>query len=193
MGLRIGQTPSTLSALRNAPEFGRVRLDGRGSAAAEGVNAEQDPRGPLSRQEEPQVRVGFGEGTLSPLSAALRTIDRTVEEVRRTQPSLEEIRAQFQLRAAERRREAAEAQAANGDTEIPEESEGVEQVERRIPAPGAQARNFVSPLNEAAEVAATRLGDDAPEAEGAESRADAVNARPEADSRENAARFDVRV
>lgn len=207
MGIRIGQTPGTLAALRNAPEFGRVRLEGRRNAVAGGVRGQEGAAGANPREQEVTgTRVGFGEGTLSPQAAALRTIGRTVEEARRRQPSLDEIRERFQASAAERRRQNVEAafqrnqeaarSARDGGDEAP-------QVERGIPAPNARARNFVSQAN-ATNAANAPKGPEAVRADRIEARSETAAQRADNEpqpSREPAAapapnrpaRFDVRV
>jgi hypothetical protein len=108
MGLNIGPVTGALSALRAAPEFGQVRL--RGEEALRPREARQrnefEPFERRPQRDPNEVRAGFGEGTISPLAAALRTIDQTIQRVRESQPTIQEIREQFQARAAERRAEA---------------------------------------------------------------------------------------
>lgn len=106
MGLSIGPVTNVLSALRGAPEFGQARLRGEDERVERPNGRER--ANTFAREERPdpsQFRAGFGEGTISPLTAAFRTIDRTVQGVRENQPTIQEIRERFQARAAERRAE----------------------------------------------------------------------------------------
>ncbi len=107
MGLSIGPVTNALNALRAAPEFGQARLRNDDSPRARGIGQRDDasPFVPRRQADPNEVRAGFGEGTVSPLSAALRTIDRTIQGVRANQPTIQDIREQFQARAAERRAE----------------------------------------------------------------------------------------
>jgi hypothetical protein len=108
MGLSIGPVTNALAALRGAPEFGQARLRENDGLLRPREARRQDERSLFEprRQADPnEVRAGFGEGTISPLTAALRTIDRTIQGVREHQPTIQDIREQFQARAAERRAE----------------------------------------------------------------------------------------
>ncbi len=103
MGLSIGPVTNVLSALRGTPELGQARL--RGEDARVERPSGRERANAFAREERPdpnQLRAGFGEGTISPLTAAFRTIDRTVQGVRESQPTIQEIRERFQARAAER-------------------------------------------------------------------------------------------
>jgi len=164
MGLSIGQIPAAVAGLRSSPEFGRVRLRDRGSVSLREAGAQEEPRalGFGARDDANTPRAGFGDGTLSPQGAALRTIRRTVEEARDALPTLDDIRARFQAAAAEDRRAAREAGFAAGGLEnareTPREELGVRRVERRIPEAAAQARRFISGISEAAASASERTG-----------------------------------
>src|SRR5262245_38319863 len=118
MGLNIGQIPAALAGLRSSPEFGRVRFrEDADPSIARRAEADEAPALGLGRREETLPRAGFGEGTLSPQGAALRTINRTVEESRRALPSLNDIRSRFQANAAEARREAQQANITTRERE----------------------------------------------------------------------------
>ena len=162
MGLSIGQIPAALAGLRSSPEFGRVRFrEETDPSISRRAESNDSPALGLGRREETLPRAGFGEGTLSPQGAALRTINRTVEESRRALPSLDDIRSRFQANAAEARREAREESiAAREDVSarVTEERPQVQRVERRIPEPAAQARRFITDVNEAAARAVERTG-----------------------------------
>jgi hypothetical protein len=162
MGLSIGQIPAALAGLRSSPEFGRVRLRDEGDPSSPRRTQDNEPTLGLGRREEITPRAGFGEGTLSPQGAALRTINRTVEESRRALPSLDDIRTRFQANAAEARREARESSAPVDRNEsiarAPEDRPTVQRVERRIPEAAAQARRFISDINDAAAQAVERTG-----------------------------------
>ena len=107
MGLNIGPVTGALAALRSAPEFGQVRLRGDEPLRTPEAGQRRDfePFSPRTQRDSNEIRAGFGEGTLSPQGAALRTINRTIERVREHQPTIQDIREQFQARAAERRAE----------------------------------------------------------------------------------------
>lgn len=162
MGLSIGQVPAALAGLRSSPEFGRVRFrEETDPSFSRRAESDDSPALGLGRREETLPRAGFGEGTLSPQGAALRTINRTVEESRRALPSLDDIRLRFQANAAEARRAAQEESLATRDdvrTRTAEERPQVQRVERRIPEPAAQARRFINDVNEAAAQAVERTG-----------------------------------
>lgn len=168
MGLSISQIPATLAGLRSSPEFGRVRLrEDTDLSAPRRAQSDEQPTLGLGRREEALPRAGFGEGTLSPQGAALRTINRTVEESRRALPSLDDIRSRFQANAAEARREAQEASLAAPREEavvrrVEEERPAIQRVERRIPEPAAQARRFINGINDATAQAIERTGGEVP-------------------------------
>ena len=198
MGLSIGQIPAALAGLRSSPEFGRVRFrEDADPSFARRAESDDTPALGLGRREEALPRAGFGEGTLSPQGAALRTINRTVEESRRALPSLDDIRSRFQANAAEARREAQEASVATREREevsprATEERPQIQRVERRIPEAAAQARRFINDVNEAAAQAVERTGGEiAPRPTGAsiEIRGERIPIPP----RDERPRIDVRV
>lgn len=90
MGTAIGQTPAALARLdsltvQRRARSGEERLSGQGG------------RG---RGEEPVVRAGFGEGTLSAQSAALKTVSTNLRRARELVPSVEELQARARAAAA---------------------------------------------------------------------------------------------
>jgi len=170
MGLSIGQIPAAVAGLRGSPDFGRVRLRDEAAPSlrvADTTTASKDAPalGLGGRDESGFARAGFGDGTLSPQGAALRTIRRTVEETRKALPSLDDIRARFQAAAAEERRVARETGLGSGRaveaSARSTEDVGLRRVERRIPEAAAQARKFISGVSDAAAQAIARTGGDA--------------------------------
>ncbi len=167
MGLSIGQITAAVAGLRASPDFGRVRLRDEAAPFPRGTDNTDQPR-PLGfggRDDSTSPRAGFGDGTLSPQGAALRTIRRTVEETRKSLPSLDDIRARFQAAAAEERRAAREAGFGTSQTdEAPRRSNedlNVRRVERRIPEAAAQARRFLGDVSAGAAQAVERTGGEA--------------------------------
>ncbi len=171
MGLSIGQIPAAVAGLRASPEFGRVRLRDEAAPsprAADKANADEPRELGFGRRDDSTPRAGFGDGTLSPQGAALRTIRRTVEEARKALPSLDDIRARFQAAAAEDRRAARGAGFGSGRAEDANARSGedfsVRRVERRIPEAAAQARKFISDVSNAVAQANDRVGGETPRA-----------------------------
>jgi hypothetical protein len=157
MGLSIGQIPAALAGLRSSPEFGRVRLrEGQAVSVPRDFNPDEAPSLGFGRRDQTLPRVGFGEGTLSAQGAALRTINRTVEEVRRAQPSLAELRARFQEKAAQI--EAADLGRKRNEPGSAEDRNEFQRIERRIPEASAQARRFIGDVNAGAAQALGRTG-----------------------------------
>lgn len=149
MGVNIGAASRAITALAPAalsrPERSPVTTpDG------------EQPGQLIRREKPPEIRVGFGENTLSPSGAALRTLDTNLEAAGQLVPSVEELRAR--AREAQALREAAQ-----------ETAEPVEfrQPERVRPQPGPEVRNF--PRDEARPVA-TEPARDSTEEPSAEQR-----------------------
>lgn len=127
MGMSIGSASRAIASLAPAG------LTRSGRAVASNPDAEKP--GQLVRAEEvPEIRAGFGENTLSPSGAALKTIEANLKAARQLVPTAEELRER--ARAAQARRE--EAAAA---TETPP----VEFRQRELvrPEPNPAARNFL--------------------------------------------------
>lgn len=146
MGSIIAGITGSLASLRSSPDFGQVRLDAhRDPLNLPGARqADGDGRGLFfSRQEPRQIQVGFGRG-LSTQGAALRTLKTTIELTRRTMPTIEEIRRHFIVASSTRRDEAQRTSAEQSERTL------TRRVESRIPEASAQARKFISDLEEAA-------------------------------------------
>ncbi len=164
MGASIAGITGSLAALRSSPDFGQVRLDAhRDPLNLPGARqADGDGRGLFfSRQEPRQIQVGFGRG-LSTQGAALRTLKTTIELTRRTMPTIEEIRRHFIVASSARRDEAQRTSAEQSERTLTRRDEAqrtsaeqtentlTRRVESRIPEASAQARKFISDLEEAA-------------------------------------------
>lgn len=127
-----------------------------GSRGFDAVSASR-PRAEAESPREP-TRVGFGENTLSPSGAALRTISSNLEAARRIVPSVEELQQAARERAAEQV-DAFERSTDRGGEDRPgigEPQPPREEVSFR-PAPAPQARNFPQ-ASERADVAPVDLG-----------------------------------
>lgn len=130
MGLSIGQasiaisTASTASA--NRPQRPEVT-----------PNARVEERPIVERTDRPRPQVGFGENTLSPLSAALETIDSNLEAVEDVVPTVEELRERARVAQAEQRAELLE----DRPVERPEELRRRETVR---PESDPAVRNFIT-------------------------------------------------
>lgn len=133
MGLSIGQIANSLgAAATRAVNPPQPAVDQSNRAAA-------DDGASLIRTDTPaRPTAGFGPGTFSLQGAALNTINNTVEGARQTIPSLEEIRARFQLQAAADRAAFTESQFR----EPASLSGEVRTVESRIPEAAPQAARF---------------------------------------------------
>lgn len=100
--------------------------------------------------DQAEIRAGFGENTLSPSGAALRTISRNLEAARRLVPSVEELQQAARQRAAEQA-DTFERAAQRGEEDRPgigEPQPPREEVSFR-PEPAPQARNFPPPAERA--------------------------------------------
>lgn len=90
MGVAIGQTPAALSRLdaatvRRRARAGEERLSGQAGSG---------------QREEPEVRAGFGAGTLSAQGAALKTVSTNLRRARELVPTVEELQAKAREAAA---------------------------------------------------------------------------------------------
>lgn len=142
MGLSIGQIANTLGTSPVRPltppptgdQSNRIASDDGASSRVsdEGAGAQ------LRADTSARPTAGFGPGTFSLQGAALATIDRTVEGARQTIPSLEEIRARFQLQAAAERDAFTESQFRDPFSLTGE----VQTIESRIPEAAPQAVRF---------------------------------------------------
>ena len=197
MGLSIGQSPGALGAVSGTSRTRSVALLESGARSRSRLPNEEEPSAfpGVRRNQNEAPRVGVGSGAASGPSIALTTVSRTVEQVNRNRPSLEElslrsqdraaqVRAQFQARLQERN-EARESTAperrptsrvetppAVAPRERPEvdppfTSNGPNTVVSRLPNPAVQARSFISSINDAAATALARVGEgEAPEPSG---------------------------
>ncbi len=153
MGSSIGGITGPLAALRSSPDFGQTRLGARrdpislpGARRTDGSG-----RGPFFNRQEPrQVQVGLGRG-LSTQGAALNTINATIENTRRTIPTIEEIRNRFIIASSARRDDAQRVATERTEDSL------TRRLESRIPEASAQARNFTSGLDETAATTQARF------------------------------------
>ena len=161
MGLSIGGVTGSLAALRSSPDFGQARLGARRDPVSlpGARQADDDGRGPFFNRSEPrQVEVGLGRG-LSPQGAALATINATIENTRRTIPTIEEIRERFIIASSARRDDAQRATIERTERSL------TRRIESQIPEASAQARNFTSGLDETAATTQARLESNQAEAQ----------------------------
>ena len=189
MGLSIGGVTGSLASLRSSPDFGQARLGAqRDPVTLPGVRqADDDGRGPFfRRQGPPQIQVGFGRG-LSPQGAALRTINTVIENTRRTIPTIEEIRERFIIVSSARRDEAQRVATERTERTL------TRRVESRIPEASAQARNFISGLDDAAATAQARFEETETEEEVAAPTIQINGQQFGFGTSENEVRLDVRV
>lgn len=130
MGLSIGRASIAISTAStagvNRPQRPEVTPNAR---------VEEQPI--VERTERARPRVGFGENTLSPLSAALETIDSNLEAVADVVPTVEELRERARVVQSEQRAEALE----NRPVERPEELRRRETVR---PESDPAVQNFVA-------------------------------------------------
>ena len=153
MGLSIGAITGSLAALRSSPDFGQARLGARRDPVSlpGARQADDNGRGPFFNRQAPrEVQVGFGRG-LSTQGAALRTINATIENTRRTIPTIEEIRERFIIASSARRDEVQRVSTERTESSL------TRRVESQIPEASAQARNFTSGLDETAATTQARF------------------------------------
>lgn len=133
MSLDIGGIASAIAAL---PPAGGYRPDRPATFGDRG--GENAPR-LIEEPEAPPVRVGFGENTLSPSGAALRTLDRNLEAASELVPTVQELRERARFN------QAARPDAIESRTTPPRETEP-RQPESVRPEPNPAAREFVAGL-----------------------------------------------
>jgi hypothetical protein len=109
---------------------------------------------PLFRKQDPQniVRTGFGKGTVSVPTAAVRTLDRGLTSARRVVPTVEELQEELRARFATQR----QAQTAELETRRPREGTGGLPRAAAEQAAVAQAQGFINALDRTAGVAQAR-------------------------------------
>jgi len=104
MGLQINQTSVQNLYALNATSVSRTNSQqGTGDNPAQIGSEQSTPEAsgrPFQRNEKPPDRVGFGKGSVSVPTAAVRTIDRNLEAAARIVPSLEETRQRVRERLA---------------------------------------------------------------------------------------------
>jgi hypothetical protein len=157
MGLAIGQSPAALNSLRGvqsprATSFFDERTGSGISLPGRDKSSEGGPffRGP--RGGTPST------GATSGPSAAFNALNRTVQEVRKFVPSIQELNIVLQRNASASRaasREQAESAFFGERSTAPSESSTSSRstnrrIELRRPEPAAQARSFITALNTAA-------------------------------------------
>ena len=126
MALNIGATSQATLSLASTGASRSVR------GVASNQTAEKP--GQLVRDKEaPDVRAGFGEGTLSPSGAALKTLNANLRAAEQLVPTVEELRERARV-----------AQARREDAAAAREAEPVEfrQPERVRPEASPAVRNF---------------------------------------------------
>ena len=112
MALNIGATSQATLSLASAGASRSVR------GVASNQTAEKP--GQLVRDKEaPDVRAGFGEGTLSPSGAALKTLNANLRAAEQLVPTVEELRERARVALA-RREEAAAREAEPVEFRQPE-------------------------------------------------------------------------
>lgn len=96
MGLSIGSASIAVSSV-NATAVNRPNRS-EASRVSEAPQTEQNPA-----PERNPVRAGFGENTLSPLGAALETLDTNLEVAEEIVPTVQELREQSRVNQAQLR------------------------------------------------------------------------------------------
>lgn len=183
MGLPIGQAPVALVALSGTRRVKSVslfdksdrpplRLPGKGEAS--------DKPSLFSRPRRDTVQIGRSAGIVSSPGAALNTVTRSVKEGKKLIPSIKELEIGFRRNASESRAQTREQfrtqiqkKPSLQKPKAPSafERHKTNRVELRLPNPSAQARNFISALNETAgELQATFSGEERPRTSGASFR-----------------------
>ncbi len=190
MGLVIGNTPGILGALTGSSRVRPVTLNDPGDRTRPRLpqKKEEESFKLLGQQEEDTSRIGINSGAASTLAAAFETVKRTVEEVNRNRPSLEDLTIQSQARQARARelfreqlvsridtqnqnrpelsigpsssREDSRVQTLGrtNTTDDPFASRTQNRVELRLPNPSVQARNFVPSINDSVAEVLERAG-----------------------------------
>jgi len=113
----------------------------------------------FSRRQPDILRTGFGQGTVSLPTAAIRTLGKGIEGVRQMVPTTEELREELRTRAAELR-----------ETQQQELDDRRARIAEAPPLANAveQARGYLQDVGNAAATAQARLaGEQVPEAAGA--------------------------
>ena len=154
MGLLIGEGARASWSLGGVQQFqfsrGRDATAGSrlGSTAERGTDL-------FARNETPAPRVGFGEGTISPLGVAFDTIDTNLAAARELVPSLEEAAAEARARVAENRRDLTAAPREQVQFSPPN-------FQRNEAFARAQARTFINNISAGVARVAERTGFEIP-------------------------------
>jgi len=175
MGLDIGAAVRAVSAYPPAsrPERSPASRENR-----PGDRVELTPR-----PEEPEIRAGFGENTLSPSGAALKTLDSNLEAAARLVPTVQELRDRARVTQAQRG-EAIQARA--------NQTQEFRRLESLRPAPNAAARNFVTEPEPATPTAPAVAPPPAADSDGLENSVPRETPPPEPAREPVPARFDIR-
>lgn len=163
MGLQVGQTTVRNLDPRTSLLPPRETIPGAPDNSAQQVGfrprSELSSANPFQPEEIPANEVGFGRGSISVPTAAVRTIDRNLEAAERVVPTLEETREQIRERIDEVQ---AQLEGLRGE---PVELRGFDVTVGRTEAVG-QARSFVNGVNQAAQTALARTQGEEPPPQG---------------------------
>jgi hypothetical protein len=151
MGMRIGDMGGSITFLRSSP---------RGGAAAAPRPESQAVPASRDREETEIARAGFGAGTVSVPTAAVRALGTNLDNARQIVPTVEQSRAELRERLAQERA-LKEAETTEQAQEPPEPINV--SFQRNEAAARAQARQFINRLNEAAGTAQARFAGREPE------------------------------
>lgn len=164
MAINIGATSQATLSLASVGASRSVR----GVAS----NVSDEKPGQLVREKEaPAVRAGFGEGTLSPSGAALKTLDANLRAAEQLVPTVEELRERARIAQARREeavaaREAAPVEFRQPERVRPEASPAVRNFFERETPPAerpeedtaaVQPSEFATPVQDAASAPGSRL------------------------------------
>lgn len=162
MGIGIGSTSRAIVSLTPVGITLPVR------SVASSTSAEKP--GQLVRPEEaPDVQVGFGENTLSPSGAALKTLDSNLKAAAKLVPTVAELRERARAAQAQAQREEA---AANETPPV-----DFRRRETVLPEPNPAVRNFFQDTPKP--VDAAEASAPAPTAEAPEEAAAVQPSRPQ--------------
>jgi hypothetical protein len=158
MGLRIGQFSMASGTVRFPRRQERLGFRAPDARDGPGFFPEPNAGADLFAREArtPEIHAGFGENTVSIPGLSVNTIQRNVSEARRVVPDLQEQQQRVRERAAEQRA-----------LQAPRESRfepAVFRQSRHEFAARAQARQFVTSVNDAAGAALARVQGEQPTA-----------------------------
>lgn len=130
MGLDIGTSVRVIASVAPASLYRPDR------AAVSGDNRAEEAGRLVRPPEDPPVRAGFGENTLSPSSAALEALDTNLEVAGDLVPTVQELRERARVNQAARPG-AIESGAARNQGDV-------RRLESVRPEPNVNARNFIA-------------------------------------------------